>query len=63
MMKWMYTWVKYHTAQLMNEDAEFCRTYIDSCTDFRPMYSTNQERLDLGEKCVFMKPPNYLYVV
>jgi hypothetical protein len=63
MLQWVSAWVPRATALLMMEDHEFCRNWADACPDFTPMFRTNQERLDMDEKCVFTQPSNYMCVV
>lgn len=62
MLVWVYTFIRRATAALMKDDPTFCRDFISACPDWEPMFQTNQERLDVGEKFIYMKPPANLCV-
>ena len=63
MFVWVYVFIRRATATLMKEDPTFCRDFISACPDFQAMYQTNQERLDVDEKFVYMKPATDFSVV
>ena len=63
MLQWVFVHIRRATARLMREEEDFCRNYISACPDLQPLYQTNQERMDNGEDCLFLKPVDHVCVV